>query len=815
MARGHVVGYEQVIRRNLHDNWTLEPLGGPFPDNLRGKTIKATVPGVVHTDLLDAGLIADPLDGSNEDRLLWIGQSSWRYRTAFVWSNNGSERHDLVFEGLDTVASVWLNGTLLGETFNQHRTFRFDAREALVQGNNELVVEFASAHDYISTQSQLLGERPKIYPHSFALIRKAACNFGWDWGPDVTTAGVWRAVRLESWSSARIAAVRPTADASGRLRVSIDLEHSTAAVPVDVCISIAETTVRSSIASSGVVEVEVEDPELWWPRGFGDQALYALTVSLESDTWQGNVGFRTIKVDNVPDVDGRPFEVYINGSHIKLYGANWIPDDVFPSRMSSARYERALMDACEANMNTVRVWGGGIFESDDFYDLCDKLGLLVWQDFLFACAAYPEEEPLWSEITAETEDAINRLAHHPSLMLWNGSNENIWGMSEWGWNEIIGDVSWGEKYYTELLPSIVSRLDPARQYIPSSPFSWEASDQNAEHDGLIHLWDVWNTLDYTHYSNSTPRFASEFGIQGAACERTLLDSLDERPLVPTQGQLAHHQKAIDGVAKMERSYRPHLPEPTDFASWVFTTQLNQAQGLRYAINTFRTQRVSCGGILIWQLNDCWPAISWSLIDHSGRRKPAWYAVRDSFVPVVTQLTEDSAVLVNNAVTPSQVKATLSRYSLDGALITRETITLDAGPGEHDRAELDVAFKRSPDTDGVVLLDSSAGRSYRLDREIRDSALKDPNLVITTRPAENGNATTVSVTTDVVVVDLVLCADKIGPQATVDTALVTLVPGETHVFTVRSASSVSEEVARGALMSANHLLVESNTARSAH
>ncbi|MCT9820805.1 glycoside hydrolase family 2 protein [Microbacterium sp. W1N] len=777
-----------------------------MPTKIGGRLIPAIVPGVVHTDLMRAGLIDDPLAGANEAELHWVGEATWRYRTSFAWDDTGHERHDLVFDGLDTIATIVLNDVEIGSTRNQHRVHRFDVRGALRRGQNELVVDFASAPAYLREAAARLGELPKIYPHPFAFLRKAACNFGWDWGPDVITAGIWRPVRLESWSGARIAAVRPTADASGHVRIDVDLEHAGVPGPVSIHAEVAGVAVEVAAEQRAHLQLQVAAPRLWWPRGSGDAHLYELTVRAGDDRWSGNLGFRTIEIDSAPDADGHPFTVVVNGARIPLLGANWIPDDVFPSRLDTTRLERSLHDATESNMNTLRVWGGGVYESDDFYDLCDRLGLLVWQDFLFACAAYPEDEPLWSEVRAEAVDAVNRLAHHPSLMLWNGSNENIWGMTEWGWNATIGDRTWGERYYRELLPAVVAELDPARAYVPSSPFSWASDDQNAPEDGLSHLWDVWNALDYRHYTDTMPRFVSEFGIQGAAAERTLLDALDERPLDPSAGQLAAHQKAIDGLAKMERSFAPHLPPPADVSDWIFTTQLNQAHGLRHAVRGFRSQPISCGGILIWQLNDCWPAVSWSLVDSAGRRKPAWYAVRADFEPVTVILGDRELTFVNDTAIDAESTVTVTRFTLDGMVVATAPIALHAPARSRQRRPLPEIFHATGDAVGIVVLDSPFGRQYRLDREPRESPLTSPRLAVSA--ASQSGQLLVTVRSDTVCVDLTLRADMLGPDAVVDTALVTLLPSDTHTFVVRGAGPTSIEAIEAALISANDLVTRS-------
>ncbi|WP_425560145.1 glycoside hydrolase family 2 protein, partial [Kineococcus glutinatus] len=509
--------------------WTLLALAGPLPEAaaaLRGAGVPATVPGVVHTDLLAAGAIADPFDGDNEARLAWIGRTGWSYRAVFGWTPDGRPRQELVAHGLDTVAVLRLNGTEVGRAANQHRTHRFDVTGLLREGDNELVVEFEAPVDAAERLAAEQGPRPHVNHHPFNAVRKTASNFGWDWGIDVATVGIWRSLALESTGVARIRAVRPLAGVDGGrgvLTAHVDVERVPGAQDATgtVVVEVAGRATRVPLAAgagTAVAVVEVPDAQLWWPRGYGGQPLYDVAVRLEldagpTDTWSGRVGFRTVTLDVAPDEHGSPFTVSVNGRPVNVRGANWIPDDAFLPRLDRGTYERGVRDAVEANMNLLRVWGGGIYESEDFYDLCDEQGVLVWQDFLFACAAYPEEEPLRSEVEAEAREAVTRLSRHASLALWNGGNENVWGYVEWGWRVPLAGRTWGAGYYLDLLPRIVAELDPRTPYSAASPFSYtEYLHPNDPRHGTVHIWDVWNSRDYSAYREYAPRFVSEFGF---------------------------------------------------------------------------------------------------------------------------------------------------------------------------------------------------------------------------------------------------------------------------------------------------------------
>ena len=440
--------------------------------------IPATVPGCVHTDLLDAGLIPDPFLDDNESLLAWIGLVDWTYRTSFDWTPEGADRVDLAFASLDTVARVTLNGTVLGETANQHRSYRFDVTGVLVDGGNELEVAFRSPVKYANAQSVALGARERPYPLPYDAIRKSACNFGWDWGIATYTSGIVGPVRLESWSLARLAQVRVTArttgEGSGAIDVIADLERTgDAALALRVTAGGRTATVETRGAEASVT-LDLDDVELWWPVGYGEQPLTDVLVELVEgdevlDSASRRVGFRTVRWDTEPDAAGTPFTLIVNDQPVFVKGANWIPDDALPVRITRDRLRRRFEQALDANLNLIRVWGGGLYESDDFYELCDELGLLVWQDFLFACAAYAEEEPLRSEIESEARENVVRLSHHASLVLLTGNNENLWGYEDWGWKERLDGKTWGAYYYYDLFPGSSASSQRTCRTHPGAP----------------------------------------------------------------------------------------------------------------------------------------------------------------------------------------------------------------------------------------------------------------------------------------------------------------------------------------------------------
>ena len=833
------------VSRPISDGWTVRVAAGPAPRHLTDRSLPATVPGSIHTDLLAEGLIDDPYLDDNERLLSWIGACDWTYSTAFDWRDEGDDATELVFEGLDTVARVELNGTLIAETRNMHRTYRVDVRPFLREGDNTLTVTFESPVRYADRESLDQGYRPHVNHHPYNSIRKMACNFGWDWGPDVATVGLWRPVTLQSWSGARIASVQPQVTMEGTtgvatVRVELayapvsadgpaSVSHAAAAAAADnadadgagcsVRVSIGGVSGTARLAPGqtvAAVRVEIPDAERWWPIGHGDHPLYDLDVRVDdarehTDSWHGRIGFRTIRIDTEPDETGTPFTIIINDRPIFIKGANWIPDDAFVHRVDRARYEERILQAVDANINLLRVWGGGIYESDDFYDVCDERGMLSWQDFLFACAAYSEDEPMRSEVEAEVRDNVVRLRPHPSLVIWNGSNENIWGYEEWGWEHRLRDRSWGLGYYLDLLPRLVAELDPNRPYTPSSPFS--PTDEHYPNDpahGSVHLWDLWNRLDYPAYRSYEPRFVGEFGWQGPPTWSTMTRSISDSPLTPESPGMLVHQKAQDGNVKLIDGLVAHLPLPDDIDDWHWAMSLNQAVAVQTGIEHFRALSPHCMGSIVWQLNDCWPVTSWAAIDGDGRPKPLAYSIRhaysDRMVTVQPRADALVAVAVNDTDTEWVGDAIIRRLDFAGTELAACTVRVELAARETVTVQVDAAVAEASDPAGE-LLEVRLGdrRAFWFYAEYRDSSLEAPALQTSVTASPNGYH--VTVTADNLVRDIALLVDKIDSTARVDDQLVTLLPGESVTFAVVCAEPVEHSAFSAAtvLRSANQLV----------
>lgn len=778
--------------------WQLSALSD-VPEAARG-TFGATVPGCVHTDLLAAGVIDDPYLGQNELETQWIGRADWRYSTTFAVTAEmlDAEHLTLVCEGLDTVAEIALNGVRVAKTENMHVGYRFELKDGVREGENSLEISFRSPYAYAEAHRERLGELPNAYPEPFNFIRKMACNFGWDWGPTLVTAGVWRELYLESWSGVRIKGVRPlvmeaTAERA-QLVVFAELEGDAAGQTLQARLTdpagvvIAETQMDAS-SHEAKLTLTVDNPELWWPRGHGEQPLYTLTLTLGETSWEGCVGLRTAELDTTPDDTGAAFTLKINGKAIFCKGANWIPDDCFPHRVTQERLRERLTQAAEANMNMLRVWGGGVYESDAFYDVCDELGILVWQDFLFACAAYPEEAPFAELVEAEARYNLTRLSPHPSLVLWNGNNENLWGYVDWGWQDKVAGRSWGHGFYLELLPRLVAELDPSRPYWPGSPYSGDdALHPNADTHGPKHIWDVWNERDYTHYRDYRPRFAAEFGFQAPPTYRTLARSVPEPEHFATSAAMLHHQKAVRGNDKLAAGLSAHFGDAVqgstaDFDDWLYLTQLNQARAVGLGVEWFRSLAPTCMGVLYWQLNDCWPVTSWAAIDGNGRKKPLWYATKRFFADhlLTFQPSESGIRLVacNDSDTLWVGEVMVQRLEFSGDVHAEETVSFYLHPRTTATvAELSDSLRQTERPEQEFLVAQTGGQKATW-FFLPDKALDYPEPVVEGRLEEDR----LTLTARTLVRDLALFVDRLGADTNIDDQLVTLLPGESYTFTL--------------------------------
>jgi len=793
--------------------WTLTA-ASTVPVALPDGGLAVTVPGCVHTDLMAAGLIPDPYLDLNETLTAWVSQADWTYSTtlpAIV-----APHADVVFEGLDTVADLYLDDRLLGSVTDMHRTWRFPLGPG--PAGRILQVRFRSKARAAAAAALAKG-LASGYPQPFNAIRSMACSFGWDWGPMTITSGIWRPARVETWSTARLDEVRAAVSLVGGDGV---LDIVAAAVGdltgLDVVASCDGVTVT---AAPGPLQLVVPRPAVWWPVGFGEQPLSDVTVELRRgdvvlDQRALRVGFRTVQWHRDPDAEGTPLVCRVNGVRVNQRGFSWIPDDAFPHRVTAARYRERLGQAVWAHANTVRVWGGGIFEDDAFYDACDELGLLVWQDCLFACYPYDEQPETVADVEAEVRQNLARIGHHASLALINGGNEVVWGAVDW-WAELT-DRPWGDGYFHDLLPWLVAEVTPHLTYLPNSPVSDAAATlgghtvdvhPNSDDHGTTHLWDVWNERDWSAYRDHRPRFAAEFGWQAPPTWTTLVRAVHDDPLTPDSPGMAAHQKAFGGSLKLMRGLATHYRVPTDLRDWHWAMQLNQADAVSAGVEWLRSTAPRCAGQLVWQLNDCWPVVSWSAVDGDGRPKPVLYGLRRSFAPRLVTVQPDLAglpelVCVNDSPDPWQVAGRALRLSYDGRELGRVAVRLTVEPALTGRLPLDgLGSPQRPAAELIVVEVTGADRAVAWYVEPRDSLLTPPDLYLEVTPTGAGYA--VTLTAESLVRQATLLVDQLDPDACADSGLVTLLPGDQVTIGVRSPTVPTVDEVRAVLRTANDLV----------
>jgi beta-mannosidase len=622
----------------------------------------AEVPGSVHTDLMAQGRIPDPFVADNELGVQWVAERDWEYRIALPADAAllGQERVFLVCDGLDTLADVAFNGKPLGHVENMFRQYRWDVTGALNEGQNEVHILFHSILQYVLAAQEkepVIGVSQAIpgSPH----VRKAPCQFGWDWGPQLPPMGVWREMRLEGYNTARLDEVHirqvHTADGvtlKARIRLErwqvSDVEVVLRVTSPDGADSWEEKATLAGSDVEGQMAVRIANPQLWWPNGHGAQPLYEVALLLSAgddllDEETLRIGLRKLELRQELDDYGKSFTFVVNDVPLFAKGANWIPADSFPSRISDAHLTHLIRSAADANMNMLRVWGGGFYEEDRFYDLCDRYGILVWQDFIFSCSVYPGDADFVENVRVEAVENIRRLRHHPSLVLWCGNNEMEGGWVGWGWAKRIAQVY--KFYYDEMfhrvLPALVAEHDPDRPYWPSSPSSGiPFDDPGGVHAGDTHNWEVWHGgRPFEHYRTHPSRFVSEFGFQSLPPLETIRTYADEQDWNMTSYMMEHHQRNASGNGKIINYMTAHFRLPKDFPSLVYLTQLLQAEAVRTGVEYWRRNRACTSGALYWQLNDCWPVASWASLDYFGRWKALHYAARRFFAPVLLSAEE--------------------------------------------------------------------------------------------------------------------------------------------------------------------------------
>lgn len=862
---------DAVDQRVLDQGWEFRQVVANDVGNPAGSSSPwraAAMPGTVHTDLLRHGLIPDPYVGAPEAGLQWIGLADWEYRTTFVVDarTRDAARSELAFEGLDTLAEVFLNGDKVLDADNAFRIWRIPVQGRLREGPNELRVVLRSPikrwlprvqampHRIAGNYPSPYGDEPKD-AMTANFVRKPGYHYGWDWGPRYVTAGIWRPVRLYSWNQARLQDLQLRQD-----RVTEDAAEITAIATVDVArpgdyaVRLWQTAPDGSrtVAATkrvalpeGVGRVpqtfRIERPQRWYPVGYGAQPLYAFDMEILRgedvvDTRTARTGLRSVELRRESDAHGRGFAFVVNGIPVFAKGANAIPFDMFPSRVAPAQLRRVLQSAVDANMNMVRSWGGGYYESDAFYDIADELGLLVWQDFMFGGGMQPAYDSAFrANVVAEARDQVRRLRNHPSVVLWCGNNEEEIAWKYWGHGKALkeADPAFASKVwegYVQLfgrdLRRVVEEDAGGIAYWPSSPSDDMAEAANTPASGDMHYWEVWGNpaRPPSAYLDVAPRFMSEYGLQAWPVRETVDrvvardDQRIDSPLIQA------HQKFMAGKGneRLLHYIRMEFGEPRDFGDFVYLSQAMQAEGIGLAARHHRASRPRTMGSLYWQLNDVWPGASWSGIDWFGRWKALQFHARRFFAPVtVVALRKDGRTavsLVSDRTAPRRGELRTRVMDMEGRVLRDDRKAVVLPPLSADAvaayADKDLLGDADP-TRTIAVFDLTAegepaSREVVYFTEAKNIAWPTPHIRAQLHRGDQGSS--LELATDAVARAVWIDFGQIDAELA-DNAM-TLLPGER--VALRVTSSADADALRDALRirSLADVLPESPSSRSA-
>ena len=689
----------------ISENWT-------FKNNLDSVWLEASVPGDVHTDLLKNGLIEDPFYRLNEHDLQWIDKTDWEYKTEFNLSKKNINSHSLSldFQGIDTYSSIYLNDSLIVTTDNMFIGKTVDIKKFAKLGKNKLYVKLYSpinkgvklhdslGYDISSFNANDLAEIGKVEGNKRVSVftRKAPYHYGWDWGPRLVTSGIWQPINIKTWNYFNIEDLyirQKSLNKSANLVAEIELESY---LEIDEMIS--EIYVDNQKVSTDLIYInkgtnkieipfKIKDYELWWPNGMGNQNMYEIKVNLQSNnnfvTTSKRIGLREINLVTSEDSIGNNFYFEVNKKPVFMKGVNYIPQDVFLNRVSDDKYEELLNSAVDANMNMIRVWGGGIYENEIFYNLCDEKGLLVWQDFMFACAMYPGDEEFLKSVEQEAEFNVKRLRGHPSIALWCGNNEVRSAWKNWGWEkdvienqspEIANEISKAyDDVFHKILPKVVNNLDNSTAYWPSSPGSTLSGGTESYTSGDAHYWGVWwGKENFESYNQKVPRFMSEFGFQSFPEFSSVDKYTNESDYSIYSEVMKSHQRSSIGNSTVEDYMLRYYNKPNSFKGYLYVSQILQAYGVSMGMEAHRRNKGYSMGSLYWQLNDCWPVASWSSIDYFGKWKALHYSTKKAFQPVlISFFKSDSEIelhIISDLLESKDVDLNLKVLSFSGEVL---------------------------------------------------------------------------------------------------------------------------------------------------
>ena len=647
------------LTKSLSEGWQLNEDGSQ-------ETFDAKVPGCVHLDLMNQKVISDPFLRENEREVQWVSEKNWNYQLIFLVDKEIISRKytKLKFYGIDTYADIYFNGVKIIEANNMFHPWEFDVSNLINLGKNNIRVQF---------RSPLKEIRPRMEKLDFKLpadndqaggtspyTRKAPYHYGWDWGPCLITSGLWKKVELISFNSTRVEYISLNQlqcnSSIAELCVEIEL-FSDVKKKYIIYLEEESKNIKKQFkfnTSRGnnkfVNKIKVIKPQLWWPSGHGGQHLYNFKIRIQSDdfdeTYEKRIGIRNVLIKRDKDRGGKSFAIHVNGVPIFSKGANWIPADSFTTRMTRENYKSLLGDAVKANMNTLRVWGGGIYEPECFYELCDEMGIMVWQDFMFACSLYPADNKFLKSVETEAIYQVKRLKNYASIILWCGNNEIAWAWHNWGWKDNLPKSLW-EDYkllFHKILSEICKENDPMRLYWPTSPGHMiEAPKEGQVYGrGDNHFWGVWHGgEDFDAYEKNVGRFMSEYGMQSFPELKTIKEMTNSSDLNIDSRVMKSHQKASLGNKNVIMYLEKYYSKPINFESLLVISQIMQAEAIKVAVESHRRRMPYCMGTLYWQLNDCWPGASWSSMDYRGRWKALHYAAKNFFEPVSVSIKKNN------------------------------------------------------------------------------------------------------------------------------------------------------------------------------
>lgn len=671
----------------------------------------ATVPGSVHTDLYDNSMINNPFIGDNEADLQWVSETNWEYKTQFeVGREMLDKKHlQLTFKGLDTYATVFLNDQLILKTNNAFRQYTAEVKP-LLKNQNTLKILFESPSKY---ELEAASKLPYTLPGGTRVFtRKAQFQYGWDWGPKFNTMGVWRPITLSAWNDYKI-------EEAYIKQVDLNNKAATLEVQLKAQTHIVQTLnykvyVNDSLQKSfnaipnekgTILPFEIENPKRWWPHNLGDPYQYSVKVSAYKgniilDSIQTKIGLRTVQLVTENDSIGTPFYFKINGVPVYAKGANYIPQNSFQNKVTAKNYEQLLSDVVDANMNMLRVWGGGIYENDVFYKTCDEKGIMVWQDFMFACAMYPGDSTFLENVQQEAEQNIKRLRNHAALVLWCGNNESSEGWHRWGWqanrsnSEKKNIWSYYKMLFDSILPNAVAKYSHTPYWETSPRFG--RGNPNYLNQGDAHDWWVWHDgYPFEHFEDKVPRFMSEFGFQSMPSFQTILDINQSDTLNLESVAFENHQKHPKGFETIKTYMQRDFPVPDIPEHYVYMSQLLQAYGVVKGLEAQRRSKPKCMGSLYWQLNDCWPAVSWSSIDFKGQWKALHYKAKKAFDNVLlsAELQGDQLFLygINDSLESIEDTLKLSLMDFNGRVIwSQESLEVLVANSSQKIAQIDLS-----------------------------------------------------------------------------------------------------------------------------